>query len=410
MAWKPIQNITLLANEGDTIILPTQVPSVDIDEDGTIHNTVLVNIDFWENSNKNKVRNADTSKSGEFMYYGTVVGYPYTVYCSVVVGDSEEQPLSQFPINFKDVKDDDKPDEFGIPKEEVRTSDMPHITDYQYFKAKKNRTTFESVQLQKLTELMASKIIMAKDINHLRSSIKNTQEFCLSLKKGLDETVTDGENIGNGDGEIFSGLVDNNNNFGKKMQFRTIKAGENINVSTNGDEIEISAEGSETEITNDMCNLDPIKAKSVSTCGIIHKGDKLERNNGAFFRFGQGLGIKVARANQTEPTMMFVFGRGDGVENSMVNAGRMYKGIRDFIIEMKFAEGNYAGIRFKGNYGKNSSDKTGGGIVEIYGTEIKHSTDTSYSRIASAMVNKNADEIWWNDNEAFGIASLCGDE
>lgn len=409
MAWKPIQNITLLANEGDIVELPRQVPSIEISANGTIQNTILVNIDFWKDQNDNIVTRAKTDKSAEFMYYGTVIGYPHTVYCSVVVGDSEENPQSEFPTDFDDVEEDDKPDEFGIAKEEVRTSDMPHITDYQYFKAKKNRTTFESAQLQKLTELMASKIIMAKDINHIRNAVTNTQLFCLSLKKALDETVTDGENIGNGEGEVYSGLVDNTEKFGKKMQFRTLKAGDNILISTSGDEVEISAEVPEQqEGTGDMCTIDPIKVKSLSTCALTHNGQGLNQNNGSFIRFAEGLGIKVARAGTSKPSMMMVFGVGDGVQNAMVNAGRLYKGIRDLILEIKYAEGQYAGIRIKGNYGSNSTDASGGGIVEIYGSQIIQSNDTSYSRIASAMVNANADIKNFTDSEVYGEQSLCG--
>ena len=410
MAWKPIQNITLIANEGENVTLPRQVPSIDISADGTIQNTVLVNIDFWKDQNDNIVTEARTDKRAEFMYYGTVVGYPHTVYCSVVVGDSHENPQSEFPTDFEDVEDDDKPDEFGVSKEEVRTSDMPHITDYQYFKAKKNRTTFESAQLQKLTELMASKIIMAKDINHIRNAITNTQLFCLSLKRVLDETVTDGENIGSGEGEVYSGLVDNTEKFGKKMQFRTLRAGDNISISTSGDEVEISAEVPEQQegLGSDMCAIDPIKVKSLSTCALTHNGQGLNQNNGAFFRFGEGLGIKVARAGMSRPSMMLVFGLGDGIDKAMVNAGRIYKGVRDFIFEIKYAEGKYAGIRIKGNYGRSSTDDSGGGIVEIYGSQIIQSNDTSFSRIASAMVNENADIKNYTDNEVYGEHSLCG--
>ncbi len=411
MAWKPIQNITLLANEGDRVILPTQTPSIDIDADGNIQNTILVDIDFWKDQNDNIITEARTDIVAEFMYYGTVRGYPHTVYCSVVVGDSNENPQSEFPTDFRDVKDDDKPDDFGISKEEVRTADMPNITDYQYFKAKKNRTTFENAQLQKLTELLSAKIIMARDINHLRNSITNTQEFCLSLKRALDEAVTDGENIGDGEGEVYSGIVDNEDNFGKKMQFRTLRAGENIDISTSGDEVEISAiipESGGGEISSNMCSLDPIQVKSLKTCSLTHNGQGLSQDNGAFIKFADGLGLKVVRAGTSRPSMMIVFGIGDGIENSMVNAGRLYKGVRDLIWEIKYAEGKYAGIRIKGNYGKNSTDESGGGIIELYGADIIQSNDTSYSRIASAMVNENADIKNFTDNEVYGEQSLCG--
>lgn len=405
MAWKQVQNPTILANLNDNVNLPTEVYALEIETNGEISGWFLVPITEWQDINGNVVTTARTDKEGEYIYYGKISGYAHTVFCSVVVGDIEENPESEFPTDFRDVTEEDKPDEFGVPKQEVRTSDMPNIDDYQYLKSKKNRTTFESAQLQKLTELMASKIIMARDVNHVRNAIVNTQEFCLSLQRALDEVVTDGENIGSGEGEVYAGLVDNEDNFGKKMQFRTIKAGENINISTNGDEVEISAEVPDAgdEITNDFCGLDPIKARSYDTCSLHYKkdGEGGGVNAGAYYRFGGSkyLGIKARKVGETGNafSMMHVFGLGDG-EDKMINAGRIIKGKRDIIIEIKAGERLYCGLQLRGNYG-DGHELNGKG--EIY--------TSTYSKAQACIDKENADMSVDYDNDVYGMGCACGE-
>lgn len=349
---------------------------------------------------------ADTSKEVELLYYGSIQGYAHTVICSVVVGDSAENPKSDFPTDIKDVNNESKPDEFSIPKQEVRTADMANIDDYQYFKSKKNRTTFESSQLQKLTELMASKIIMAKDINHLRNSVKNTQLFCLSLKKALDRTVTDGENVGNGQGRVYAGLTDNTSDFGKKMQFRTIKGGKNVSVSTNNDEVIINADGG--EITSDLCQLDPITAKSYGTCSMYYD-DNGDEQNGAYYRFSQFLGIKSRKTGGGDDafSMLHIFGQGDGVDNGMVNAGRIYKGRRDFFIEMKTGTNTYSGIHIVGH----REDESQSGKIIFYNNDPHSRIQIA---IDNAEVTLNADDkpddslIKRSDDDVYGLRCACG--
>lgn len=413
MAWKQVQNPTIIANLNDNVNLPTEVYALEIETNGEIRGWFLVPITKWEDINGNVVTTARTDKEGEYIYYGKIRGYIHTVYCSVVVGDIKENPESEFPTDFRDVTEEDKPDEFGVPKQEVRTSDMPNIDDYQYLKSKKNRTTFESAQLQKLTELMASKIIMARDVNHVRNAIVNTQEFCLSLKRALDEVVTDGENIGSGEGEVYAGLVDNEDSFGKKMQFRTIKAGENINISTNGDEVEISAEVPDVELpeaSSDFCGLDPIKARSYDTCSLHWKqaGEGGGEKGGAYYRFGGSkfLGIKVIKTGQIGDafSMLHVFGLGNGINNGMVNAGRIFKGKRDFIIEMKtghIPESTYSGIHIYG-----SREDGNNGKVELYEND---KTSRIALAIANEQVDPSPDSKTVGDFDVYGMNCACGE-
>lgn len=373
MGWKQVQNPTILANLNDNVQLPREVYALDISTNGDVSGWYLVRVNEWKDSNGNVVTTARTDKKAEFMYFGSISGYTHTVYCSVVVGDSIENPESEFPIDFRDVDYNcDKPDEFGVTKQEVRTADMPNIDDYQYWKSKKNRTTFESAQLQKLTELMASKIIMARDINHIRNAVVNTQKFCLSLRRALDDCVTDGENIGSGEGKVFYGLVENDANFGQKMQFRTIKAGENVNITTSGNEIEISAEGGNQggEISNDFCGVDSIKARSYDTCNLYYDGDGQALQKGSYLRFGNSpyLGIKVRQAyNASAQSMIMVFGQGNGLDEQMINAGRIFKGKKDFIMEMKIGHYLYAGVHIVGK-----QDRANDGTTYLYKDSKSH--------------------------------------
>lgn len=415
MAWKQVQNPTILANLNESVELPKEVYALDMTEEGKLTGWFLVPISKWEDSNGNEVTHAKTDVKAEFMYFGTIAGYVHKVYCSVVVGDSNGNPESKFPTDIRDVTDESKPDQFGIPKNEVRTADMPNIDDYQYLKSKKNRTTWESAQLQKLTELMASKIIMARDINALRNAINNTQEFCLSLKRQLDETVTDGENIGDGEGEVYSGTVDNED-IGKTMQFRTIKAGENIDVSTNGDEVEISAKVPESpEISSDFCGLDPMKARSYDTCSRFWKGEGEGggEDAGAYYRFGGSkyLGIKMRKAGETGEafSMLHVFGMGDGEKGGMINAGRIFKGKRDFIIEMKVDDGKYSGIHI---LGKREDDTKGKVITYSNDNKSRIQLAIDYDQVDIGAddkpLNEYKDKIE-KDISVYGKGCACGE-
>lgn len=126
-------------------------------------------------------------------------------------------------------------------------------------------------------------------------------------------------------------------------------------------------------------------------------------NGGAFYRSGSRyLGNHVQKVGMyTENvahSLMHVFGQGDGETNGMINAGRIIKGKRDFIIEIKAGENLYCGLQLRGNYGENNA-LTGKG--EIY--------TSTYSKVQACIENDNADMPVWRDNLAYGIESGCGD-
>lgn len=73
-------------------------------------------------------------------------------------------------------------------------------------------------------------------------------------------------------------------------------------------------------------------------------GVKLEKenksyNNYAYYRYSRFLGNRLQQVGKytdnTPYSIMHVFGMGDGEEGGMINAGRIIKGKRDFIIEIK---------------------------------------------------------------------------
>lgn len=380
MAWKNVQNITLLAKLNERISLPTKAIAIDIRDDGTSSlETVLVNT--WRNNKNEVVTMGDTTKEGEFMYYGDITGYPQPVYLSLVVGSNEQNPKSKFPIEFADIKTSDTPDQYGVPKVEVRTADMPNIDDYQALKSKKNKTGFESAQEQKLTELLSAKIIKAEDINALRNAVINTQQFCLNLVKPFSKTFTDMENVGNGQGRVYAGSINNTDDFGKIGTFRSLKAGDNVSINQDGDNIIINADvpppSPDGEQNPNFCQLnDPVTAKSFATCKLVHKENGHPMRDGSYYKFADFLGMKVIQVgnNPNHLSIMQVFGSGDGVNTGMVNAGRILKGTRDFIIEIKTGSNTYSGLHI---CGKHNSDQNTGKVF-LYENDTK-------SHIAGAL-------------------------
>lgn len=361
MAWKSIQNISLIVSVDERVTLPKTAIAIDIEPDGSSSSIETVNINTWRNNKNQVVTTADTSKKGEFMYYGDVTGYPHPVYLSLIVGHNEENPKSKFPKEFMVIKEEDRADEFGIPKVEVRTADMPNIDDYQALKSKKNKTTFESAQEQKLTELLSAKIIKAEDINMLRNALINTQQFCLSLVTPFNLTYTDIENVGNGEGRVYADSISNDDSFGKIASFRSLKAGNNVSINQDGDNIIINAEVPPPEAgeqSPDFCSLNqPVTAKSFATCGLVHSENSHPMAGGSYYKFADFLGFKTIQVanNPNFKSIMHVFGSGDGLDRGMVNAGRIIKGARDFIIEIKTGNNTYSGIQICGNHNQDGN-------------------------------------------------------
>lgn len=381
MAWRIVENFSMLVAVNEPLTLPRTSVGIDIKPDGTNNGWEIVPIARWKDNRGQVVTRANTSTKGEFMYYGEVSGYPQPVYLSLVVGHNVENPESKFPVDFMHMSRNDIPDEYGTPKREVRTADMPNIDDYQALKSKKNKNTFETAQEQKLAELLSAKIIKAEDINALRNALINTQKYCLSLIVPFNMTFTDMENIGNGEGRIYAGDFDNTDSFGKIAEFRSIKSGDNIEIRQDGDQIVISADVPPPEggdITNDFCSLDTLKAVSYQTCDLMYNQNDHPLVGGAFYKFSDYLGMKAVGVAYKKDVMsiMHVFGQGDGIAKSMVNAGRMVKGVRDFIIEMKTGSG-YSGIQICGNHNKDGNT----GKVVLYENDPN-------SHVASALITE----------------------
>lgn len=134
-------------------------------------------------------------------------------------------------------------------------------------------------------------------------------------------------------------------------------------------------------------------------------GVKLEKenknyNNYAYYRYSKFLGNRLQQVGKytdnTPYSIMHVFGMGDGIDKQMVNAGRIIKGKRDFIIEMKAGENLYCGLQLRGNY---NNEKSGTG--EIY--------TSNYSKIQAVIDHDTADEPVTHDTDVYTEISGCGE-
>lgn len=343
MARRYIDNITIMADLNESVTLPTTVVCL---ENSFNYSTATVS--YWQDGDGNRVTNPPTNVEGDFIYEGTVNGYAHKIYCSVVVGTLDDCPQSVFPEEI---------DQFGMPKKDVNTADVPDVDDYQYFKAKTNRTSVEQYQLKQLTEGLASKIIIARDINHVRNAVIEIEKYCKKLNDRItsleermdevedrlndleDEVVIDAENLGSGE-EVYAGDK-SARPFGKKLQFKTLVAGDGITLDSDRDEITITADiPQDSGISMDNCGGGTFKADNFEVCE-------------EYIKFSDYMGIKMM-PTEDSVSPMFVLGVGEGTSN-MKNAGRIFKGKRNFVIEMKTV-GGFSGIDIHGDSGR----------VEIY--------------------------------------------
>ena len=341
MSRRYVENVTLMADINEHVELPDYLIALEND-----FNYEKVPVEYWTDGDGNRVKVPPTDVAGEFIYEGVVVGYVHKVYCSVVVGTLDDCPPSVFPEEI---------DNFGVPKKDVNTADVPAIDDYQYFKAKMNRTKVEQYQLRQLSEELYNRIIIARDINHIRNAVIELEKFAKvleerieDLEKRMDEVerrldelednvVVDAENIGNGEGEVYSDYS-SARPYGKKLEFRTLLAGDNINITTSGDEVEISAEVPESEgVSMDSCGQGTFRADNFEVCS-------------EFIKFSEYMGLRFCQT-QDSKSIYFILGVGEGVQN-FKNAGRIFKGKRDFIIEMKTANGTFSGLHIDGENNK----------------------------------------------------------
>lgn len=330
MAKRQINNITIMAEVGELVTLPSQVIAID-------DNETFQYVDVtWTPSR------ANTSQEGDFIFEGKVKGYVHKVLLSLVVGKQEENPISVFPGGI---------DAFGIEKKDLHSADIPDIDDFQYLKAKTPRTNLEQEQLKALTELLADKIILARDINHQRNAIVKIEEHALSIQTRVEkleveldkltkrvtviekDMVVDGENVGTGS-KVFKEKKD------KKLQLRTLKGTGGVDVYEVNNEIVIDG----TDLQSG-CGKE-IEASKFQTCPK-EGGLPVEIFDSAI-RFGSPyFGMNMVEAKGKDGgkvnTLLWMFGVGDD-EASQVNAGRMLKGKDAFVIEMKIGKNSYTGL------------------------------------------------------------------
>lgn len=373
MAIRYIDNITILADVGESVALPSRL--IARQTDGSFV-TVPVS---WKPST------VDTSTEGEFIFEGTVSGYADKVLCSVQVGRMEDNPPSFFP---------DSLDQFGLPKQDIQTADIPDIDDYQYFKAKIPRTEVEEYQLKQLRELLADKIILARDINHMRNAIIAIEEYCWDLQDQIDalekrvselenrvdsleerveeleeETIIDGANLGYGE-RVFR----RKNTSRRELEFRTLVGGEGIDIYEDGNEIVIEADGSGVG-----CGFD-VDGDSFNTCGELpsfFSSGILALTD--FFNFQM---VKIV--GDRSPTgywwsMLGVLGMGTNV-NDMRQAVRFLKADNKFLIEYRVRDDKYVGVILDSSGGDfyNESysliqEEIYEGYIDVYSTDVSAS-------------------------------------
>lgn len=152
----------------------------------------------------------------------------------------------------------------------------------------------------------------------------------------------------------------------------------------------------------DAEKIAPILKDLLNNVEIKETTKEADTNPYAYYRYGGSryLGSHVQPVGMyTENTpysIMHVFGMGDGEDNGMINAGRIIKGKRDFIMEIKAGDNLYCGIQLRGNY---NSEMTGKG--EIY--------TSTYSKIQACIENDNADIPVADDRYVYKKQCGCGE-
>lgn len=336
MAIRRIDNVTYHLETSNTpFTLPTQLPA--IMDDGSI---VYANIDSWLPSST-----VNISIEGDYIHVGTVLGYPSKILASVIVGGHDENPISIFPNEI---------DNFGNPKVDIQTADIPDIDDYQYFKAKYPRSLTEGLQLERLRDLLVDKVILASDINHLRNAVIEIEKFLRALSDRVDElenridllelrvekleeeTIIDGHNMGRG-GEIFSHVDD------RIMSFRTIVGEGDVEVTTTRNEVVI-------EVPEKIgCGI-PVFGESYKVCGSGVKysaklsDGKLDITENGSFGFRMIPLVSTPSGNFNSMIWTLGVGSTEGAEG----AARMLKCNDGFIFEVKSSSGEtYSGFEVR---------------------------------------------------------------
>lgn len=311
--------------------IPTRLPV--LLDDGNYDVRTITN---WSPANPNGL---DTSVAGIHSYTATVEGTGNNIgMLDIIIGRPEEtNPPSVFPENI---------DDFGIPKQDINTADIPAIDAYEYLMAKKERHIGEDYSLKQLAELLKPKMIVAATINAIQNAIVSIQKY---LKEHpFTDYYNQIDNIGRG-AEIYAG--DRDGNKGKIAEMRTIRgvgmadvtelateveilvpdlvAGDNINIEKGIDEYVISATGGGAEIGCEQ----HIEVGSVTVCPndvtsyiTQFTNDGISWGN-FWWRMSQ---LKGGDAN----SLLMQFGVGQDA-STRTGSGYMLKGQKTFMIEIK---------------------------------------------------------------------------
>lgn len=338
MSIRGIDNLTFYAELDEYIELPKEVS---VKRDG-VH-TGYEPVTWYP-------KTVNTDKPADLVFIGKVEGYPDDILCSVIIDGIEENPPSVFPGDI---------DEFGNRKVDIQTADIPDIDDFQYFKAKYPRSTVEGYQLMRLREKLADKVIMARDVNHMRNAIIEIEKFLKDIEARVEdleermtelearvtqlekETVIDGKNLGEGEG-VFTEKID------RILNFKSIIGGEGVNVSSDGEEITLVSP------PTTGCGKN-VKAQSYSICDTngefkfpmeITDGEMKITQSGSF-------GFKMVdlkpdgQTGTIYPSLLISLGEGQLPDRR--GAGRILKFLDGYLFETKAREGEYVGLEISTN-------------------------------------------------------------
>lgn len=396
-----IDNITILAEVDESVELPN--PVVAHMDDGSVRD-VTIN---WED------KPVDTGEERELIFVGQVDGYALDVLCSIQVGHQTDNPASSFPECI---------DQFGLPKRDIQTADIPSIDDYQYFKAKVPRTLVEENNLKQLREMVADQIILARDVNHIRNAIVEMQKYLWviqdltdvlegrveSLESRVDwvedNIVIDGRNLGSGS-QVFDKKLEN------ILDFRSLVAGEGIELRQGEDEIIFDVEDQGDQGTG-VCGVNT-RSKSFEVCHESGLTFPVRIEDGMlkftdYFNF-QMVDIVNRDADPDSgaadyyTSLLWVLGSGivDPIDSngnerashgtrSSLYAGRLLKANTDLIFEIKTGKSSYAGFKvglngvgtYEGNESMIQREIYNGRMVtDVYSTDVhadKRSTDARW--------------------------------
>ena len=216
---KMINGVSILLEVNGTINTPTKLPVLLENGDYDVRT-----INHWSPFHPSAI---DMTKKGDYIFEATVNGSGNnTGLVSVVVGRPEEQnPPSEFT---------EKLDDFGLPKVDIETADIPAVDAYEFLKAKSPRNLGEDYALHQYRELLHMRMVLASDINKARNAIIEIEKYLLAHP--FSNYYKDIQNVGYG-AKVHKGDIKESN--GKIAQLRTIVGDGEVDIYQDRDEIEI---------------------------------------------------------------------------------------------------------------------------------------------------------------------------